>query len=365
MINLPLLEAATPGADFLCLSGLAKRYHDIPVLRSFSLRARRGEFITLLGPSGCGKTTLLRLIAGLTRPDAGSIQVGGRDLTSVPVHRRNIGLVFQNYALFPHLSVAENIAFGLKAKRLPRAEVARRVEEALVLVQLTQLRERSIKALSGGQQQRVALARAMAVRPSVMLLDEPFSALDQHLRESMRFELRQLLRHSEATVIFVTHDQEEALVLSDRIAVMNEGLAEQIADPRTIYAAPATPFVLNFVGQAVRLEGKVVAASGNTSEVSTALGVICVPKRLTVGTNATVAVRPELVELAEPAPEFNAISAQVRDIAYLGSTTRIRFDGAQEDDVVVEIAGALDSTVGEATRLSLRWPVEKTLVFTR
>ncbi len=237
----------------LSVKGVAKRFRQTRVLVDLDLDVRQGEIISLLGPSGCGKTTLLRAIAGLVPVDAGRITVGGGDITHQPPHLRNVGVVFQSYALFPHLTVRGNIAIGLKAQRWPRAKIATRVEEMLALVRLVDLAERPITALSGGQQQRVAVARALAVAPSLLLLDEPFSALDRKLREDMQVDLRRLLADRGITAIFVTHDQEEAMVLSDRIAVMRNGQIEQFADATTLYREPATRFVFEFVGQSTVL----------------------------------------------------------------------------------------------------------------
>ncbi len=243
------------------------------VLDDIALSVGKGEFVSLLGPSGCGKTTLLRILAGLLAPDRGRIILGGRDLGRLPPHRRKVGVVFQNYALFPHLTVSENVAFGLRARGVPKARIAPRVSELLAMVQLGPLAGRPIAQLSGGQQQRVAIARALAVSPDLVLLDEPLSALDRKLRETMQVELRSLLRQLGMTAIFVTHDQEEALALSDRIAVMNTGRIEQLAVPQTIYDRPATPFVLDFVGQATVLHGEVEQQNAQNVLVRTKHGM--------------------------------------------------------------------------------------------
>jgi putative spermidine/putrescine transport system ATP-binding protein len=249
--------AASP---HLVVRQVVKRYGPATVLDNVDLTIARGELVTLLGPSGCGKTTLLRVIAGLTSPDTGQVALAGRNLTRVPPHKRRVGVVFQSYALFPHLSVAGNVAFGLKLRGLARAEIEARVARVLGLVQLQHLGSRAISALSGGQQQRVALARAIAVEPEVLLFDEALSALDRKLREEMQDELRRLLREIGATAIFVTHDQDEALTMSDRVAVMNRGRIEQMADPVTLYSRPTSLFALSFVrwttfhGSRIRVE---------------------------------------------------------------------------------------------------------------
>ncbi len=234
-------------AGFLDVAAAEKNFGAGPVLDGVDIAVARGEFVSLLGPSGCGKTTLLRIIAGLTPADAGRVTLDGAELSRLPPHKRDVGVVFQSYALFPHLTVAENIAFGLKAKGAPAAETAATVDRFLSLVHMEAFRDRSVRALSGGQQQRVAVARALAVKPKLLLLDEPFSALDRKLRETMQIELRRLLRELGTTAVFVTHDQDEALIMSDRIAVMNRGRIEQYDRPETIYQRPATAFALEFV----------------------------------------------------------------------------------------------------------------------
>ena len=281
------------------VAGVTKRFGSTVVLQDLSIAVGRSEFVSLLGPSGCGKTTLLRLIAGLLVPELGTISVGGRDLTRVAAHRRNIGVVFQNYALFPHLTAAENVAFGLKAQRVAKAEIHTRVREALSLVRMEGFADRSVLALSGGQQQRIAVARAIVVKPSLLLLDEPFSALDRKLRETMQIELRHLLRELSITSIFVTHDQDEALVMSDRIAVMNEGRIEQLASPSEVYSRPSTLYVLEFVGQSTRIAGRVVSASAGTVMVETPYGRVSASGSFTPNTSVVIGVRPEAILLGE------------------------------------------------------------------
>jgi putative spermidine/putrescine transport system ATP-binding protein len=343
---------------YLELAGLSKAFQGNLVLDAFSLSMAKGEFVTLLGPSGCGKTTLLRLVAGLLRPDAGAVRVDGRDLTRLPAHRRNVGIVFQSYALFPHLDVRENIAFGLRAKGAPRAAIERDVDEALRLVRLQEFGERSVKQLSGGQQQRVSLARAMVTKPAVMLLDEPFSALDRKLRETMQIETRQILRRIGATAIFVTHDQEEALVLSDRVVVMNQGRVEQIGDPKTVYAKPASAFVLGFVGQALRLHG---VAEGPA--VRTALGLLRTAKTFDGSKSVMLAVRPEAVELGPAREGDNGAMLRVRELVFLGSKTQVLFESSGEDTLVAELPGAPPPEVTPGASVAVRWPVEATLAY--
>ncbi len=346
---------------YLALTGLSKAFDATAILRSFSLIAAKGEFITLLGPSGCGKTTLLRLIAGLMRADAGTVEVDGRDLTRLPAYKRNIGMVFQSYALFPHLTVADNVAFGLKAKGRARAEIARDVDDALQMVRLTEFAGRSVRALSGGQQQRVALARAIVVKPTVMLLDEPFSALDRNLRESLQIETRQILRQIGATAIFVTHDQAEALVMSDRIAVMNRGQAEQIADPKTVYSRPATPFVLGFVGQALRLSGRAGDTADGTTSADTRIGQIRIPGSFARGAEILAAVRPELVELGVGDARHNSATLRVRELVFLGSKTQVMFEASGHDSLMAELSGPPPDDLRPNVAVTVRWPIAATL----
>src|SRR5882672_10818964 len=280
-----------PGLPHLIVRNVSKRFGATTVLDRVDLTIRRGELVTLLGPSGCGKTTLLRLVAGLAQPDQGQVELAGRDITTVPPHRRNVGVVFQNYALFPHLTVAGNVAFGLKVRGRARAEIEAAVERALSLVKLEHLAKRRISALSGGQQQRVALARAIAVEPDVLLFDEALSALDRKLREEMQVELRRLLQDIGATAIFVTHDQEEALTMSDRVAIMNKGRIEQLADPRTIYTRPASLFALGFVGLSTRIAGTVVGSRDGTVDVDTRIGRLSAVGNFVAGAAVVVAAR--------------------------------------------------------------------------
>ncbi len=322
---------------------------------------RAGEFVALLGPSGCGKTTLLRIVAGLLAADRGRVTLDGADITRVPAHKRNVGVVFQSYALFPHLTVAENVAFGLKAHGTPAGEIAGIVARVLALVRLTDYAARAIGALSGGQQQRIAVARALAVKPKLLLLDEPLSALDRKLRETMRIELGHLLRDLGITAIFVTHDQDEALVMSDRIAVMNHGRLEQFDTPAAIYAHPATPFVLDFVGMSTRLAGTVAAADGDALVVDTAAGRVRARGRAAAGSAVLVAVRPENMRVG--ARGDNAIALKVRDRVFLGSKLLVHFDAPGGDQIVSELApgDAADAAPGDLVTVS--WSIDATLVY--
>jgi putative spermidine/putrescine transport system ATP-binding protein len=311
-------------AAFLDVAGAEKRFGSTTVLGGVDLAVARGEFISLLGPSGCGKTTLLRMVAGLLAPDRGRIVLDGRDLTTTPPHRRDVSVVFQSYALFPHLTVAENVAFGLKARR-PAAEVAATVARFLGLVQMAGFADRPIRALSGGQQQRVAVARALAVQPKVMLLDEPFSALDRKLRETMQIDLKRLLRELGTTSVFVTHDQDEALTMSDRIAVMNRGAIEQFADPVTIYRRPATAFALGFVGLSSRFDGTVTASEGGIITVATPAGSLRAPGRFLPGSPVVLGIRPERMALGDGAdgPDRNGLDATLVEVAFQGARAHL------------------------------------------
>ena len=352
-------------SDYLVVSGADKRFGAATVLRDLSLSVAQGEFVSLLGPSGCGKTTLLRCIAGLLHPDRGQITVGGRDITALAAHQRNVGVVFQNYALFPHLTVAENIAFGLRARGISKTEAGPRVAEALALVRMEAHGEKPVTALSGGQQQRVAVARALVVRPSLLLLDEPFSALDRKLRETMQVELKQLLREVGITAIFVTHDQEEALVVSDRVAVMNAGQIEQLTDPVSLYHAPASLYVLDFVGQSTKLSGKVLRSGDGMIEVQTAFGVLRAPASFMPGSSVAVAVRPEAMLLAPEADAaLNTLQGRISDISFLGSRTQIHLDAPAEgeDRVILELS-RLPAGLATGQEVSFGFRVTDTMAF--
>ncbi len=321
---------ATP---VLSLSHLRKVYGETVAVDDLSFDLARGEIVCLLGPSGCGKTTTLRMVAGFVPPTGGTIAIDGASVAHLPPYRRDTGMVFQHYALFPHLSVAENVGFGLRSLGVPRAEREQRVRETLALVELGPLAGRLPRELSGGQQQRVALARALAVRPAVLLLDEPLSNLDAQLRVRMREELRGLIRRLETTTLFVTHDQEEALVLADRIVVMNRGRVEQVGPPAEIYEAPATRFVAEFIGLCNLLEGTVRAVQDGEVVVETRGGL-----RLRVaggpavpGERVAVAVRPEQIVPAPAGDVPNRLRARTRSTTYLGALSRHRLTVGGEE----------------------------------
>ncbi|WP_026869831.1 ABC transporter ATP-binding protein [Inquilinus limosus] len=318
-----------PATDFLEISGLRKSYGQNTVVHNFDLAVKRGEFISFLGPSGCGKTTTLRMVAGFETPTGGAIRIDGRDVTRLRPNQRNVGMVFQAYALFPNMTVADNVAFGLKVAKKPAAEIGRRVKEMLELIKLPHLADRYPYQLSGGQQQRVALARALANQPKVLLLDEPLSALDAKIRVSLRGEIKALQRDLGITTIFVTHDQEEALSMSDRIVVMNEGYAEQVGTPFEIYNYPRTRFVASFVGTLNILRGQVTDAAGQRiridgQEIIAARGV----GDARDGEVRSVALRPEAIALAGSAEDRgadrNRMQGTIEDVNFLGSVVRIR-----------------------------------------
>ena len=280
-----------------------------------------------------------------------------------PPHHRDVGVVFQNYALFPHLTVAENVAFGLEARRAPRNETQATVGRFLDLVHMRDFADRSVRALSGGQQQRVAVARALAVRPKLLLLDEPFSALDRKLRETMQIELKRLLRELSTTAVFVTHDQDEALMMSDRIAVMNRGGIEQFADPATIYLRPATAFVLGFVGLSTRLAGSVIAASDGQVVVATTHGPIRAIGTLPVGSKAYIAVRPERMSIGSAEPKENSIDVPLRDAVFQGSKVQLHFDAAEGDQIMVETSQLPETPLDPGTQVKVRFAAADTMVF--
>jgi putative spermidine/putrescine transport system ATP-binding protein len=286
------------------LDGVTKRFGKIAALDDVSLLVRRGELMTLLGPSGCGKTTLLNLVGGFLMPDSGEIAIDGQRVTDVSAYRREIGITFQNYALFPHMNVAANVGYGLRMRRVAKAEIARRVADALALIKLAGLEDRKPSQLSGGQQQRVALARALVIRPKVLLLDEPFSALDRNLRASMQVELKEIQRKLGVTTIFVTHDQSEALSLSDRIAVMAEGRIRQLGSPDEIYRRPVDRFVASFVGDVNVLRARLERIDGAIATVALGAARVRVPSRTlqgaATGCIVDLFVRPEELRPTEP-----------------------------------------------------------------
>ena len=302
----------------ISMRGISKRYGNVAVLKDLDLDVTAGEFLTLLGPSGSGKTTLLMILAGFVRANAGSIRIGGDEVITMPPHKRNIGMVFQNYALFPHMNVFQNIAFPLKQRRVSKAETAGRVEKALELVQLGGLADRRVDQLSGGQRQRVALARAIVFEPRIVLMDEPLSALDKGLREHMQIELRGLHRRLGMTTVYVTHDQREAITMSDRIAVMNNGRIEQLDQPEALYARPRTKFVAGFIGESnfIPVQCRDGGAWYGDQRLETASATPATGQHWLIA-------RPEKVRLAGDAGAINGanvLAATVRDVVYQGES---------------------------------------------
>ncbi|RFB79485.1 ABC transporter ATP-binding protein [Methylovirgula sp. 4M-Z18] len=339
--------------SFLNIQNVKKSYGAVQVVKDFSLAIEKGEFISFLGPSGCGKTTVLRMVAGFETATSGNITVDGKDLTNLPASKRNVGMVFQAYALFPNLTVAGNVGFGLKIAGRSSSEIAARVKEMLEIIKLPHLADRYPYQLSGGQQQRVALARALAARPQVLLLDEPLSALDAKIRVSLREEIRNLQRQLGITTIFVTHDQEEALSISDRIVVMSEGIAQQIGTPQEIYNSPATPFVASFVGTLNVLQADVVnAASG---ELRAEGQRIITSRALPSSGNVKIALRPEAIRLGAQDGE-NVIAAVVEDVNFLGPVMRVKAKtgGAQVHFDLFNQPGVHPPQAGQDVQLRFR-----------
>lgn len=323
--QIPHNEAKLKPAPAVELSGVSKRFGDFTAVDNLEIRIREGEFFSLLGPSGCGKTTTLRMIAGFEDPTEGGLSVAGEPMLGVPPYRRPVNTVFQSYALFPHLDVSENVAFGLRRSKVPKGEIGNRVAEACAMVQLSGFEKRKPSKLSGGQQQRVALARALVNRPKVLLLDEPLGALDLKLRKEMQIELKNLQHSLGITFVYVTHDQEEALTMSDRIAVMDDGKVRQIADPATLYELPADRFVAGFIGETNTFSGEVVDTAKNRAIIRSEDGFeieALVPdgREASKGEEAHATVRPEKVRLGGEGD--NVVSGRIRDVVYLGSSTQ-------------------------------------------
>ena len=326
------------------LRNISKSFGDVQAVSDVSFSVEKGELISLLGPSGCGKTTVLRMISGFLKPDSGALVLDGREINHVPPHRRGTGMVYQNYALFPHMTVFENIAFGLKMRRMGRADLRTRVEQVLERTRLQTLADRMPAQLSGGQQQRVALARAVVFEPALLLLDEPLSNLDAKLRASVRLEIRQLQQALNITTLFVTHDQEEALTMSDRIAIMNGGHLEQIGRPADVYDHPASAFVADFVGAANILAGRVVGTSSGWPELHLPSGcrVSIGPVSCPEGEELSIALRPERVTLHEgqPADGDNVFPVTVEHSEYTGATMRYRVRLPHGDPLVIQHFGS-------------------------
>jgi iron(III) transport system ATP-binding protein len=308
------------------INKLVKKFGDVTALKELSLEIQSQELFFLLGPSGCGKTTLLRTVAGFYQPDGGQLLFGEKPMAGVPPHQRNTGMVFQNYALWPHMTVAQNVAYGLEVRQVDEAEKKKRVQEALEIVRMGQYAQRTPDKLSGGQQQRVALARALVIQPDVLLLDEPLSNLDAKLRLEMREEIRRIHAQTRITTIYVTHDQKEALSLASRMAVLRDGIIEQIGDPRTIYRNPVNRFVADFIGETNWLDAEVESSTAQVLILKTACGLFqALPEpKWQRGARVLLGFRPESVEIGEEA--VNSFSSTIAHVCYLGETEQYELD---------------------------------------
>jgi spermidine/putrescine ABC transporter ATP-binding subunit len=348
------------------LSNVTKRYGAFVSVDKLSCEVRDGEFLTLLGPSGCGKTTTLRLVAGLISPDEGRITIGGRDVTRVRPEHRRIGMVFQDYALFPHLSVAENVAFGLRERRTPADEQVRRVNEMLALVQLSEQAGKFPHQLSGGQRQRVALARALAFPPEVLLMDEPLGALDLKLRQAMQLELLWIQRKLRITTIYVTHDQEEALNLSDRIAVMNRGVIVQLGTGQEVYSRPVTPFVADFLGRVNFLRGRVRGREGTATVVECdhatfRMADIAAPQ----GAALKIGIRPERMRLTTQPPRDSllALKGTIESTTYAGNIVRYYVRCSDDVLMMIEQQAQQGMSLGEGQSAWIEWDRDAVMVW--
>ncbi len=353
------------------LQNITKRFGDFVAVNDVSLEIQDGEFFSLLGPSGCGKTTCLRMIAGFELPSEGEIKIRGKSMGDIPPYKRPVNTVFQNYALFPHMTVFENVAFGLEMQKVSRADIKTRVKEALEMVRLPHLAERKPRQLSGGQQQRIALARALVNRPQVLLLDEPLSALDLKLRKAMQLELKELQHQVGITFIFVTHDQEEAITMSDRIAVMNEGVVQQVGSPRVIYESPRNRFVADFIGETNFIEGEVLEVDPVKTTIVLGAGIQVLTRPaddLNTGQSITVAVRPEKISVHRT-PLTGSIPASVEEAVYIGTDTRYTVRIADRHHVVARVQNMSvmldnDQNFHRGDQVYLTWPTDSAMVLT-
>ena len=338
---------------------LTKHFGATVAVHEVSLNVNDGEFVMLLGPSGCGKTTTLRMIAGFIAPTAGRVRLGGNDITVLPPWKRNAGMVFQSYALFPHLTVAQNVAFGLEMRRIEKSDIPARVTEALRMVRLDGLAERLPRQLSGGQQQRVALARALVIRPDVLLLDEPLSNLDAKLRETVRVEIRELQQKLGITTVMVTHDQEEALIMADRLVVMSDGAVRQVGTQRDLYERPADAFVAGFVGRSNLLSGRFI----EPGRFETGGGVAIACSDGAAGP-AVIALRPERIALGPAAVGLdNRLNGTVELVSYLGSSIDVHVRVSSADRVVVSLPNRVDGALPQTgDRIDVGWPATAAVV---
>jgi putrescine transport system ATP-binding protein len=361
------------GEPLVRFEDVSKRFGGFTAVDRLSLDIHEGEFFALLGPSGCGKSTLLRMLAGFETPSAGRVLLDGADISPVPPYRRPVNMMFQSYALFPHLTVAGNVAFGLKQEGLPRAQIDARVREALALVKLADFGARKPDQLSGGQRQRVALARALVKRPRVCLLDEPLAALDKKLREATQFELMDLQKRLGLTFVIVTHDQEEAMTMADRIAVMNQGRLVQVASPAELYEQPNSRWVADFIGDVNLIEGQVVESHQGATLIETASGRLRASQSTAaLGSTVWLALRPEKIRLALQPPQDggtgNQVSGVVFEIGYLGDVSiyRVRLDSGQMmKAAVANLTRLVERPIGWEARVWLSWPADAGVVLTR
>ncbi len=343
------------------IAGVRKSFRDSIALHEVDLSINEHEFVSLLGPSGCGKSTLLRIVSGFETPSAGRVKIRGVDVTGLPPHRRPTNIVFQRGALFPHMNVFDNIAYSLKLRKWPKKRIADRVDEMLALVRLESLGHRGAAELSGGQSQRVALARALAAEPTVLLLDEPLSALDLKLRQEMQLELRAIQRSLGATFVFVTHDQTEALVMSDRIAIMNQGRVVQVGTPREIYMRPASVFVSDFIGQTNFVKGTVVAEENGTITLEVGNGERVAGESasaLAVGGVGTLSVRPEAIRIhrgAVPGGETRWIGGRISEIIYMGGSVKVGARIAGERTLWADLRGEDSEGLAVGADVKLAW----------
>ncbi len=367
-------EAGTTGTADIALRNVTKRFGDMTAVDDLTLDIPRGSFFAMLGPSGCGKTTTLRMIGGFEEPTSGSIELAGKDVTNTPPHKRDVNTVFQSYALFPHMTVEKNVAFGLERRKVPKEDVKRRVAEALDLVELGPLARRRPTQMSGGQQQRVALARALVNRPQALLLDEPLGALDLRLRKQLQIELSHIQREVGITFVHVTHDQEEAMTMADTIAVMKDGRIDQLGSATELYDHPRTEFVANFLGSSNLIDATVASRAADVVMFDTDGGTVRVPARLVngdAGGAVRVGVRPEKISIRpvdagspEAGPGENLLVGHVTDAAFLGVSTQyiVRTDGGHDIQVFAQNSGAGLETIGPGRRVAAVWEPEHTFV---
>ncbi len=359
-----------PTTAAISIRGVTKRFGEVTAVDDLSIDIREGEFLTLLGPSGCGKTTTMRMVAGFEEPDEGDILLRGEEVVGVPPNKRHVNMCFQNYALFPHMDVQQNIEYGLKLRKVGKEDRARKVEEMLSIVRLEGYEHRRPGQLSGGQQQRVALARALVNEPAALLLDEPLGALDVKLRKQMQLELKRIQHELATTFVYVTHDQEEALSMSDRIAVMNEGVVEHLGSPRDVYERPATPFVADFVGVLNAAELAVTSVDGDRAVLTiNDKDHVVAPATghdLAAGTMALVTVRPERIAITRGAAEANGgsrLSGTVAQVVYLGTLTQFHVEtSAGKTFVVHQLSTEGSEAIDARDDVTLTWPVEDSAI---